>query len=368
MLKQILGRLPRKSFRSGDHGRFRDPKPLLPDEDPEPRLSPLNALAKFGDIPPSEYEILFIKKLNYCCPVFDFSDPAKDLKEKEAKRLVLREIIDFIPSPQCKFSEIVIKEILKMVSCNLFRPAVSPREVKITESFDLEDDEPIMDPAWPHLQLVYDFFLHFITSPESDPKLVKQFIDHGFLLKLLDLFDSEDPRERECLKMVLHRIYGKFMAHRPFIRKAINNIFYHFIFETEKHNGIAEILEILGSIINGFALPLKDEHKKFLFRLLIPLHKPKSLGSYHQPLTYCIIQFMEKDSSLADNIIRGLIKFWPVTNSAKEVMFLGEIEEILDLTQPAEFQSCMVPLFGQISRCLNSLHSQVILCSFSSLL
>lgn len=30
---------------------------------------------------------------------------------------------------------------------------------------------------------------------------------------------SEDPRERDYLKTILHRIYGKFMVHRPFIRK-----------------------------------------------------------------------------------------------------------------------------------------------------
>lgn len=50
-------------------------------------------------------------------------------------------------------------------------------------------------------------------------------------------------------------------VHRPYIRRAINHVFYRFVFETERHNGIAELLEILGSIINGFALPLKEEHK-----------------------------------------------------------------------------------------------------------
>ena len=35
-----------------------------------------------------------------------------------------------------------------------------------------------------------------------------------FVLKLLDLFDSEDPRERDYLKTILHRIYGKIMALR----------------------------------------------------------------------------------------------------------------------------------------------------------
>jgi len=32
------------------------------------------------------------------------------------------------------------------------------------------------------------------------------------------------------------------------------------VYETERHNGIGELLEILGSIINGFAIPLKKEH------------------------------------------------------------------------------------------------------------
>jgi hypothetical protein len=30
---------------------------------------------------------------------------------------------------------------------------------------------------------------------------------------------------------------------------------------------VAELLEILGSIINGFALPLKEEHKIFLLKV-----------------------------------------------------------------------------------------------------
>lgn len=38
---------------------------------------------------------------------------------------------------------------------------------------------------------------------------------------------------------------------------------------------------LLLSIINGFALPLKEEHKMFLIRVLLPLHKVKSLSVYH---------------------------------------------------------------------------------------
>ncbi|XP_059633589.1 serine/threonine protein phosphatase 2A 57 kDa regulatory subunit B' theta isoform-like [Cornus florida] len=318
------------------------------------------ALPSFRDVPSSEKQNLFIRKLNMSCVVFDFTDPTKNIKEKEIKRQTLLELVDYVTSVNGKFTETMMQEAIKMVSTNLFRtPTPQPRDNKIFEAFDLEEEEPSMDPAWPHLQLVYEFLLRFVASPETDAKLAKRYVDHSFVLKVLDLFDSEDPREREYLKTILHRIYGKFMVHRPFIRKGINNIFYRFVFETEKHNGTAELLEILGSIINGFALPLKEEHKLFLVRALIPLHKPKCLAMYHQQLSYCITQFVEKDCKLADTVIRGLLKYWPVTNSSKEVLFLSELEEVLEATQPSEFQRCMVPLFRRIARCLNNLHFQV---------
>ncbi|GAA0184445.1 protein phosphatase [Lithospermum erythrorhizon] len=317
------------------------------------------ALPSFRDVPNSEKQNLFIRKLNMCCVVFDFTDPTKNLKEKEIKRQMLLELVEYVTSANVKYTENAMQEVIRMVSLNLFRTLTpQPRENKVLEAYDLEEEEPAMDPAWSHLQIVYEFFLRFVASPDTDAKVAKRYIDHSFVLKLLDLFDSEDPREREYLKTILHRIYGKFMVHRPFIRKSVNNIFYRFIFETEKHNGIAELLEILGSIINGFALPLKEEHKLFLIRALIPLHKPKCLAMYHQQLSYSITQFVEKDCKLADTVIRGLLKYWPVTNSSKEIMFLGELEEVLEATQAPEFQRCMVPLFKQIARCLNSLHFQ----------
>ena len=51
-------------------------------------------------------------------------------------------------------------------------------------------------------------------------------MDQGFVVQLLELFDSEDPRERDFLKTTLHRIYGKFLSLRAFIRRAINTIFF----------------------------------------------------------------------------------------------------------------------------------------------
>ncbi|KAI4366909.1 hypothetical protein MLD38_022711 [Melastoma candidum] len=331
---------------------------------PKPRdiasFDKYEALPQFKDVPYEEKQNLFVRKLALCCVVFDFRDLTKNVKEKEIKRQTLMELVDYVISANVMFSEDMVRESVTMVSVNLFRTLTTPsHENRIVESFDLEDEEPSMDPAWPHLQLLYEFIMRFVASPAMDVKLAKKYIGQPFIARLLDLFESEDPRERECLKTTTHRIYGKLMVHRPYIRKSINNTFYRFIFETEKHNGIAELLEILGSVINGFALPIKEEHKAFLVRVLIPLHKPKSLLNYHQQLSYCVTQFVDKDCKLAETIIRGLLKYWPVTNSMKEVMFIGELEEVLEATQSAEFQRCMEPLFRQIGASISSPHFQV---------
>lgn len=320
----------------------------------------VETLPSFRDVALADRPNLFLRKLQLCCILFDFSDTLKLVREKETKRQTLMELVDYVQSGSSKINEICQEELIRMISVNIFRclPPASHENTGV-EVTDPEEEDPYLDPSWPHLQLAYELLLRYVVSSDTDTKIAKRYIDHSFVLKILHLFDTEDPREREYLKTILHRIYGKFMVHRPFIRKAINNIFYRFIFETERHSGISELLEILGSIINGFALPMKEEHKLFLVRALIPLHKPKCIGLYHQQLTYCITQFVEKDYKLADTVIRGLLKYWPLTNCQKEVLFLGELEEVLEATQPAEFQRCMVPLFRQIARCLNSYHFQV---------
>jgi len=243
-----------------------------------------------------------------------------------------------------------------MVANNLFR-ALPPKQVQ--HGGEAEEEDPVFEPSWPHLQIVYEFFLRFIVSSDVDVRTLKKHITGSFVLRILELFDSEDHRERDYLKTILHRIYAKFMSLRAFIRKAINNSFWIFIYETERHNGVAELLEILGSIINGFALPLKQEHKSFLKKVLTPMHKVKPLGVFHQQLSYCVTQFVDKDPQLAVPVISGLLKYWPVTNSSKEVLFLNELEELLELTQAEEFKILLVPLGRQLARSVGSPHFQV---------
>ncbi|WWC87824.1 uncharacterized protein L201_002716 [Kwoniella dendrophila CBS 6074] len=318
----------------------------------------IEKLPNFSDVRPEERNELFVQKLQQCRVVFDFNDASSELKGKQVKSQTLHEMLEYITSSRGVITEQIYPEVVGMFATNLFR-SIPPQVNPTGDAFDPEEDEPVLELAWPHLQIVYEFFLRFVESPDFNTNIGKKYIDQSFVIQLLELFDSEDPRERDFLKTTLHRIYGKFLNLRAFIRRSISHVFFQFVYETERHNGIAELLEILGSIINGFALPLKEEHKTFLTRALIPLHKAKSLALYHPQLAYCVVQFLEKDSTLTEEVILGLLRYWPKVNSPKEVMFLNEVEEILDVIEQNEFTKIMQPLFLQLSRCINSPHFQV---------
>ncbi|KAI1079323.1 protein phosphatase 2A regulatory B subunit [Whalleya microplaca] len=318
----------------------------------------LEKLPGFHEVPPNRRQELFMQKIDQCNVIFDFNDASGDMKSKEIKRLALHELLDYVANNRQVITEPMYPRVVEMFSKNLFRPIPPPMNPQ-GEAFDPEEDEPVLEVAWPHIQVVYEFFLRFIESQDFNTNIAKAYIDHSFVLQLLELFDSEDPRERDFLKTTLHRIYGKFLNLRSFIRRSINNVFFQFTYETERFNGVAELLEILGSIINGFALPLKEEHKLFLTRVLLPLHKVKSLSMYHPQLAYCIVQFLEKDASLTEEVVLGLLRYWPKVNSTKEVMYLNEVEDIFEVMDPAEFAKVQEPLFHQLAKSVASPHFQV---------
>lgn len=308
-----------------------------------------------------EREKLFKEKIEQCCKIYDFAiNPLVDLELKDVKVAILIELEDVVfdePSLIIPF-ESLYEELFRMFSENIFRSLPPPSNQNIPE-YDPEEDEPPLEPSWAHLQLVYNLLFRFLDSPLFDMNRARPYINNKFVLKLLDLFQSEDPRERDYLKTLLHRIYGQYLGLRCYIRCQIYYILSSFIDGTEYHPGVPDLLEILGSIINGFVVPLKDEHKMFLLKILMPLHKARTLSAYHAQLAYCIVQFIEKDPSLTEPVVKSLLRYWPKVHSTKEVMFLNEVEEILEIIEPSEFQKIKEPLFKQIMLCIRSEQFQV---------
>ena len=81
--------------------------------------------------------------------------------------------------------------------------------VKAVVVRDNIDQEEEMDPAWPHLQGIYEFFLQLVINESVEVKQLKVFVTPQFVQEFLDLFDSEESVERDYLKNILHKLYAK---------------------------------------------------------------------------------------------------------------------------------------------------------------
>ncbi|KAK3006548.1 hypothetical protein RJ639_017703 [Escallonia herrerae] len=317
-----------------------------------------NSIVRRSPIESENEELLSV--ISYCTFSYPFTDHAESASHQDLKRLKLVQLLSIVKTSKKPPDDQILQPLFSMISANLFRPLPPPCNTTAIYILPDDDDDLIAAPAavWPHLQILYDILLRLVMN--TDAKALRDYIDHSFLQSLLALFQSEDPRERESLKNVYHRVYSKFTFYRSFMRKAMNDVFLHYVFETDqRHCGIGDLLEIWGSIINGFTVPLKEEHKLFLMRVLVPLHKPKGMQAYHRQLAYCVSQFVQKEPVLGGIAIRGILKYWPVTNCQKEVLLIGEMEELVENIDPEQYRKLALPICSQITKCLNSWNSQV---------
>ena len=169
---------------------------------------------------------------------------------------------------------------------------------------------------------------------------MQKFLRGKFLANLVCLFKSLDDREPQYVKIILHAIYGRFMALRKDIRSYLSQFCYSYIYDTKYElfdsntsitwQGVPEILAIFCSIIQGLNIPVKNDYHLLLRNVLIPLHKTYHLDAFHEELIQCVTQFVIKDGHSACVILGGMLKFWPTLSPLKEQLFIDEIVHLLN--------------------------------------
>ena len=149
---------------------------------------------------------------------------------------------------------------------------------------------------------------------------------------------------------------------------------------------VSHLLELLLPILSGIsradsASDIRQQKAvlaELLTEVLMPLHTPNEmiewrdqipvLQIYHEQLVRCIVKVVEKDrelspsfagsggSSLLLQSINLLFKQWPEsykTNTPKQVLFLHELEILLELATVFEFHSVLQPFLVSSSLVLD---------------
>ncbi|XP_034050997.1 serine/threonine-protein phosphatase 2A 56 kDa regulatory subunit gamma isoform-like, partial [Thalassophryne amazonica] len=300
--------------------------------------------------PPTRKDEIVIEQLEQCSKVYDFyGDPETYFLECQMKEMMLNQLSSYITDKRTIISECLYPEIVSMCAAHMFRE-LSPSSNPPAAEFLSQSEEPKLDPAWPQIQLVYEFFQTFLEAPSFQVEIAEKYIGKEFVTQLLQQFVSEDPREREWLQVTVKSIYSIFPGLQGFILCGFCDICYRFVDEKWQPTGIAETP---GSHGRDVAPPLTEEDLVFFWRVLVPLHKPNTLHLYHEQLVRCIVQFLVKEATLTGPLVLYLLKHWPKTCTCKELLFIKELEEILQYIYTSECKLVQEPLFKQLARCIS---------------
>lgn len=175
-----------------------------------PAGTPFAKLGSLKDVAadPEAFPELLVQKLELCMQVYNFQ---KDdcMPEKEGKRFTLLEILHYWPSIEkeevsktrsnkkspaisaddavnsstgplfssagTESSEVSAKALttpvlaaaVKVVRANAFR-SMMHKERTPMDLLDGDDDEPLLEPTWPHLELVYELLMKIISAKDVD--------------------------------------------------------------------------------------------------------------------------------------------------------------------------------------------------------
>ena len=63
--------------------------------------------------------------------------------------------------------------------------------------------------------------------------------------------------------------------------------------------------------------------------------------------------YLTKDRTLSLPLVEALLKYWPFANTEKELLYLTELKEVLEVIDPKDMQQIVSKLFKRIIKCIS---------------
>ena len=146
---------------------------------------------------------------------------------------------------------------------------------------------------------------------------------------------------------------------RKLMRQKLHEQLLCVIHEDYHFNGSAELLQIMITIIQGFTVPLKQEHIDFFRTILMPLYKVQNFHMLSGPLYECCIIFLRKDERLTLDMVDGLLRYWPRGHVSKENYFLPLLCDIMENCNRDLLKFRIDRIFSKLAECLLNDNTQI---------
>jgi len=232
-------------------------------------LSFKDDLPSILDSPPTMRNSIIVQKLYICALVYPWHKPKECKEQKIIQMKTIKEILDYVTSPPIGtpdfYTDVIFANLINCLERHTLRRTVGPENRsemsgassirftpdQINNAKDLPSSQTdYSDPSFGYTKYVYELLLKYVAAMKVSDS--KHFIDEYFCTAVLAKLDTSDARERAVLKSLCLKIYIKFTEHRKLLRNCMNYEFSRFSYESGRHKGITELLEILEPIVKGF--------------------------------------------------------------------------------------------------------------------
>jgi serine/threonine-protein phosphatase 2A regulatory subunit B' len=114
---------------------------------------------------------------------YDYKDETKDVRGKTERLNAINELQQML-SDQKNVATLIIPnldEVMQMIEKNIFRPLPNVKKTNLGFSETGIEQEDEVDPAWPHIQGIYEFFLQLVINEAVDVKSLKVYVTPQFV-------------------------------------------------------------------------------------------------------------------------------------------------------------------------------------------
>jgi hypothetical protein len=305
---------------------------------------------------------IFVSKCRDCRFLCDFTSPYSDIKLKDIKTLLLKDIASSFTLPHLvsRLTPDCLTAFFDMLAVNLFRPFPHLPFSHLSEAYE-SNFRPYLslrlcDFSWPHISLVYDCLVASLDCSGSVAHLTPK-----FLSQLMRNGASPDERERVAVCDVLYGLYGKLLSERVLLRGTIAHQFTNEVCSPE-------LLTFVASFVRGFNSPLKPEHVSFYHRCVLPLHRLNCYSQFDMELTDLVVIYVTKSHILLEPTVTYLLQHWPQSRRDKQPLFLMELETLVGTFETHITSQMAIAVFKLVGKMIVSASDVVALTAVRILL
>ena len=208
---------------------------------------------------------------------------------------------------------------------------------------------------WQDILNLYDIFIELLNNLPTSSIIISK-LPLEFISNLVFSLQTLDHEERILIKIIIYKIYVSSLTYRKFILKNISNMLID-ITNDVKTNLLCldECLDLLRCIILGVKKPINPKYMYVVSNVVCPLLKCKNINKQYN-LKETLFKFMEYDKSILNEIIKFILKSWPIRYPDRTIVYLDIIENVFTKNLFNLDEKLLDFVFKKINCCLSDLN------------